>query len=354
MIHSQRLTLFCFLLNAAAVAKHFDDINEDQFDFHGYCLRKVTLRAYVDVLRFEDEAYGQEYYSEAAEGIIRIYLHLFDHPQKDESVEPDYSNMTAAERKKAKAIARKKKKAAGKKEAETKQEAEAKQAENGSGNKQTNHGKGGKPVVVDPDPLGKEFLKKDPIEEATKYSAMLTRYAPKKLETWLLRYDVAIRRKKALMALQALHKARRIDPASPELFLRSIAFAKMLDEFTNDCEPGVRTVLVEETPSLLNDSKSVTDFVKARAASVRADEATSLPVRVAVAKALVDTKTGSVQDACSIITEGNAVDTSRNVTVETCRYALETLKSFGNEATSAIDAWVSAVKRRFPLLSDFN
>ena len=28
--------------------KHFVDIIEDQFDFHTYCMRKMTLRAYVE------------------------------------------------------------------------------------------------------------------------------------------------------------------------------------------------------------------------------------------------------------------------------------------------------------------
>ncbi len=34
-----------------AVDKHFADIMEDQFDFHSYCLRKMTLRAYLRMLR---------------------------------------------------------------------------------------------------------------------------------------------------------------------------------------------------------------------------------------------------------------------------------------------------------------
>ena len=65
---------------AAAVVKHFDDFHEDQFDFHAYCVRKVTLRAYTEVLRFEDNLWGEDYYFTAAEGIIRIYLHLHDNP----------------------------------------------------------------------------------------------------------------------------------------------------------------------------------------------------------------------------------------------------------------------------------
>ena len=29
------------------VERHFADFDEDQFDFHSYCIRKMTLRAYV-------------------------------------------------------------------------------------------------------------------------------------------------------------------------------------------------------------------------------------------------------------------------------------------------------------------
>ena len=34
-----------------AVSKHYFDIEEDQFDFHSYCIRKMTLRAYIEMLR---------------------------------------------------------------------------------------------------------------------------------------------------------------------------------------------------------------------------------------------------------------------------------------------------------------
>ena len=97
-----------------AIEKHFEDFNEDQFDFHAYCIRKVTLRSYVQLLRWENSLWGHDVYTSAAECIIKIYLSLFDNPPKIEvdNIEPDYSKMTAAERKKAKAQARKKKKKA--------------------------------------------------------------------------------------------------------------------------------------------------------------------------------------------------------------------------------------------------
>ena len=50
------------LKSLTAVAKHFGDISEDQFDFHSYCLRKMTLRAYVALLRMEDELYGHAFF----------------------------------------------------------------------------------------------------------------------------------------------------------------------------------------------------------------------------------------------------------------------------------------------------
>ena len=123
--------------------KHFDDFHEDQFDFHSYCVRKVTLRAYTDVLKFEDNLWGEDYYFKAAEGTIQIYLNLHDNPSiMKESEEPDYSKMTASERKKAKAIARKKRAQAEKKEAEKKKQLDG--SENGGRRKNAQQKKGAK------------------------------------------------------------------------------------------------------------------------------------------------------------------------------------------------------------------
>jgi N-alpha-acetyltransferase 15/16, NatA auxiliary subunit len=61
-----------------AVERHFDDIIEDQFDFHTYCLRKVTLRAYIATLRMEDDVRSHRYYERAATGAVRCLLLLED------------------------------------------------------------------------------------------------------------------------------------------------------------------------------------------------------------------------------------------------------------------------------------
>ena len=182
-----------------AVERHFEDFHEDQFDFHTYCVRKVTLRAYTDMLRWEEELWGHEFYGTAAEGVIRNYIHIFDNPAKEEDgQEPDYSQMTPAERKKAKAIARKKKKAAEKKSNKSTENASKNTANENKSTKKS--GKTQSPL--DSDPSGEELLKKDPLEEAKKYVATLVKNAPNRFSTWIAQYDVSIRRGKLLMALQ--------------------------------------------------------------------------------------------------------------------------------------------------------
>jgi len=56
------------------VEQQFAEIYEDQNDFHLYCFRKMTLLAYLKMLKFEDELYGQPRYCRAAKGLLKCYL----------------------------------------------------------------------------------------------------------------------------------------------------------------------------------------------------------------------------------------------------------------------------------------
>ena len=53
-------------------SQHFTEIIEDQFDFHTYCMRKMTLRAYVDLLRLEDVLRSHRFYARAASIAISV------------------------------------------------------------------------------------------------------------------------------------------------------------------------------------------------------------------------------------------------------------------------------------------
>lgn len=67
--------------------QHFVEITDDQFDFHTYCMRKMTLRSYVDLLKLEDVLRMHPFYCKAATTAIQIYLSLHDNPQTDDSKE---------------------------------------------------------------------------------------------------------------------------------------------------------------------------------------------------------------------------------------------------------------------------
>lgn len=67
--------------------QHFVEITDDQFDFHTYCMRKMTLRSYVDLLKLEDVLRMHPFYYKAAVTAIQMYLSLHDNPLIDDSKE---------------------------------------------------------------------------------------------------------------------------------------------------------------------------------------------------------------------------------------------------------------------------
>jgi N-alpha-acetyltransferase 15/16, NatA auxiliary subunit len=374
--HGRKMEYGKSLKKYHAVIQHFHDFQEDQFDFHSYCLRKVTLRAYVSVLRYEDVIFGQEFFCTAAEGTIRIYLHLYDVPTSNETEEPDYSKMDAAERKKAKAVARKKKKAATT-ITTTKENETTLASSNGTATPtaaaatkvSTTKGKGatttttttttaaaaGTPTHHDDDPLGHEYLKKDPLNEAKKYVQMLTKYAPQSISTWILQYDVSMRRKKFLLALQALCQATKLDPYHAELFTRMVDFVKNIDQYCTSTNTSsvVRTVIAKEVPALLHPAVSVDDYIIQAQCRIRNDAFMDVPFRMAVVKASLEMTTTAnptmtIPEAVQYIVDYGGIDTARQVTYDTCHAAWELLQRLGPEASDAAQQWENEMTLRYP------
>lgn len=54
------------------IDRHFSEIIEDQFDFHTYCMRKMTLRSYVELLRLENRLRDHPFYFRAARCAIEV------------------------------------------------------------------------------------------------------------------------------------------------------------------------------------------------------------------------------------------------------------------------------------------
>lgn len=302
-------------------------------------------------MRWEDNLWGQPYYGEAAEGIIKIYLHLYDNPSiTAEEAELDYANMSAAERKKAKALARKKKKCVDKKATEDSEQKSMKETVEVNAGATENGGKKKRPPlpeIIDEDPDGQILLKKDPLDEAKKFSAILSKNAATRLSTWLLQYDVASRRGKGLLALQALLKAKALAPESSDVFARIVDLGNKFESLISS--EIVRSVFNTEIPTLL-EGKDVESFVVIASTKLMADPLAALPMRVEVAKALLQVNKASVAEAANLIVDGGLL--GRGVTVSNCRDALVALTGFGEDAAGARSQWVAAVSTQFPLLKD--
>jgi peptide alpha-N-acetyltransferase len=56
------------------VLKQFDDILDDQFDFHMYCFRKYTLRQYVELIEFCNTLVNQKTFLTAFTEYIEALL----------------------------------------------------------------------------------------------------------------------------------------------------------------------------------------------------------------------------------------------------------------------------------------
>ncbi|KAI3777798.1 hypothetical protein L1987_47601 [Smallanthus sonchifolius] len=228
-----------------AVEKHYADITEDQFDFHSYCLRKMTLRSYIEMLRFQDRLHAHDYFRKAAVGAIKCYIKLYDSPPKSSTEEEDeLAKLPAAQKKK---LRQKQRKA----EARAKKEAEVKSEEANVGGVSKS---GKRPVKpVDPDPHGEKLLQtEDPLMEAGKYLKLLQKHSSDFLETHLLSFEVNMRKKKILLALQALKQLHRLDPGNPDAhrcLLRFFHEVASMPAPITDGEKLISGVLEAERPT---------------------------------------------------------------------------------------------------------
>ncbi|KAJ8494176.1 hypothetical protein OPV22_015897 [Ensete ventricosum] len=234
------------LKNYLAVEKHYSDMTEDQFDFHSYCLRKMTLRAYVSMLKFQDQLHSHEYFHKAAVGTIRCYIKLHDFPSKSATEEGDeMSQLPPSQRKK---MRQKQKKA----EARAKKEAEERNEDTTSGTSKSGKRQNSRPV--DLDPHGKKLLQvEDPLLEATKYLKLLQSNSANSLETHILSFEVNMRKQKILLAFQAVKHLLKLNENDPDCHRCLIKFFHKVSSLTSpetDSEKLVWNVLVAERPHI--------------------------------------------------------------------------------------------------------
>lgn len=238
------------------VDRHFSEIIEDQFDFHTYCMRKMTLRSYVGLLRLEDVLRGHPFYFKAARCAIEVYLHLFDAPLKDESAEQELNteNLAPSELKK---LRNKQRKARKKAEQESAQAAQAQV-------KKDQHHKCGRGDVEPDAPQLDELIPDklarvdDPLEQAIKFLQPLQMLANDRIETHLMAFEVYFRKGKVLLMLQSIKRARKLDLNNSMLHTCIIRFLKFISDNKVEWDPAVDSVLKSELKAHFNNEQDAT------------------------------------------------------------------------------------------------
>ncbi|KAM4732625.1 N-alpha-acetyltransferase 15, NatA auxiliary subunit-like isoform 2-T2 [Anableps anableps] len=207
------------------IERHFVEITDDQFDFHTYCMRKMTLRSYVDLLKLEDILRQHPFYYKAARTAIQIYLALHDKPLTDDNKESqaDAENLTDKELKKLRNKQRRAQKKA-QLEEEKKNAEKEKQLKNQKKKKEEDDEEiGGPKEELIPDKLAKP---ENPLEEAVKFLIPLKNLVRNKIETHLLAFEIYFRKEKYLLMLQSIKRAVAIEPSNPWLHQCLVRFFK--------------------------------------------------------------------------------------------------------------------------------
>ena len=274
------------LKKLVAIDTHFKDIVEDQFDFHTYCLRKMTMRSYIKLLRLEDEVYDHSYYRNATMEIIKTYIHLHLNPSllvsdKDKELE----NMDPDQRKKLLKLQKKK---------ELKEEEDKKQNK-GSSNvdkKKTN-------VNTDTDPEGITLINvNDKLITATKYVQLLEKYSLKDVNAQTLAAQLYLHRKKYLLVIRALKRGYIANPNDGLLHKTTVQFFKQIELENNTIKPTVLNIVLDYRNSILGN-KSIDEFNKSY---IEKSKSLSLSDRLYAAETLFYLDNNKKQEAIQFIT----------------------------------------------------
>ncbi|KAI0938433.1 hypothetical protein AcW1_001835 [Taiwanofungus camphoratus] len=230
-----------------AVQKVFDELEDDQFDFHGYSLRKFTINVYLNLMTWEDHLRSHPAYIHTAIAASKIYIRLHDNPSLGAG-SLSTAVLTDAEKKTKK----KAKRAMHKGQDESKKVTAV----------ASNEDKGLEPSPAkDDDPDGTNLLQApDPLERAARLLAPLRTLAKDNIEVCIAIYDVAIRRKKYLQAVKALNAARLLDSGHSELHIRIADFRKAVSSLPQMPPEPIGPVIAEALTSLIPEEITLEVF----------------------------------------------------------------------------------------------
>ncbi|XP_046747968.1 N-alpha-acetyltransferase 15, NatA auxiliary subunit [Diprion similis] len=325
------------------VDRHFSEIMEDQFDFHTYCMRKMTLRSYVGLLRLEDVLRSHPFYFKAAKCAIEVYLRLNDYPLPDptQTQEIDTENLAPSELKKLRNKQRKQRRKA---ELERQQAAHAQE-------KREQHNKSRQqadPDLEQPtlDELIPEKLERseDPLEQAVKFLQPLQELASDRIETHLMAFEIYFRKGRTLLMLQSIKRAHNLDSNNPDLHSCLVRFLQHVA--VNPLKGPVADVVKRQTADIFSNYDAAqlnSEFLN--------KNSKSLPHLLQGARMLHLLDPSAQAKALSLASHVDGLD---GVNLETCTRVLEALRNedFGI-CEQAIADYTTQCEKHFPYATAF-
>ena len=272
-----------------SVQKHFIDYVEDMFDFHGFCVRKTSLRAHADSVAMQDTCASHPFYQRACRGAIKVILHLIDVPDDIDGM----GNMNPKDRKKEREK-RKKQKLKDAKAAADLQAAAEEEAKRFGTSKSRDIPK------TDDDVDGEKFLSRNFLEEAQGWvSRLITEYENLAPDTLALVMEVFVRTSKPLQAMRVISCGLKKYPQHPELtpalvrlYLRLTVKASKSQKAMSQNQTVLSVVKEEFQQSHLFGSLSVADYVTLLVEQAHSDPNSSVEQRLGAAR-------------CKMLLEGN-------------------------------------------------
>jgi len=333
------------LKKCSEIDRHFTEIIEDQFDFHTYCMRKMTLKAYVDLLRLENQLRSHKFYEKTASVAIKTYIRLYDKPlqETDNANDKNVDELDPSELKKRKNKAKKAKRKAEQEKAMAEQEKKRKELH--SKNKKKNEEELDSPAK---DELIPEKLERpeDPLEEAAKFLAPLLSLANNNINTHLLAFEIYLRKGKVLLMLRSIKQGLNVEASNYQLHSCIARFLHYLQ--ANNVTAELKQVVNECLPASLV-GKSGKELNKEFLQSHKDD----LTAQVIAAKALADIDNKQMEEAILLATRLDSNLINRNL--ETCQGVLDMLVKgdFGTAGKVASEKYKEACREIFPIAKCF-
>lgn len=335
----------------------FETWQEDQFDFHSFSFRKGMVRAYVDMIRWEDRLREHPFFARAALSAIKALLMLHDQPALAKGGQVNGVGESAGDKKRA-AKARKQ----AEKEEADKKAAAAKKA-------QPKADEAGETKKADQDPQGTELLKtlgEKPLEEAMKFLTPLLELSPKNPDVQVAGFEVYIRRSKSsklpssdedcanqwttgkyLPALKCLLATQQIAPSSPAVHYQGSQLKLALKPMPDEIPAQTKEVLESE---LLSKHGGDQDIAKHNEQYLEKHKDSPEHVQAVVrVRKYLDPESKHVEKSVQDLV---ATLQGKSVTLEQARQGLHILRDVGGGA-EAQEKYAAAARKRWPEATAF-